>query len=558
MPPAPRAPSPGSARGSKKDGAASKRDSTAGGGEDAPSARDATAKAAKPKKIGAKKVAGSARRVATDRGATDENYDGQTEPERAPDRVRVFLKISAETGTSVSSCVTCDSKSKTAWALDFDGQRVGQPVSLDGVFSADTPEQNVYPEVVKGLVDEFIASPRGVGCLLVYGQAEAGKETLMYGEAGARVNMTPRTLPAPGHAPQQKAPGLVLAAFRAALAALPQVAEAGGPSEMHMGCVMLHMELLRDLLSPQSRVKISESSTEGVQLEGLHWQSITDVKEAEGLQQLATQNKAVHTMQADNGFLDACHIITAIKIATNAPAGSGIPQYKTLYLVELAAPPLPRPSGVPGLNVEDFCALNSSLRGLIASLGAMARKGNSRPPLRDSKLTRILSGALGQDGIRTHLLLCVSQVGFLERARRGWKGKGRAACATLVLSLGRRPVPPRLVPLALPRSAPVPSPVGSPHSPHPLPRSHAPSPPPPSLFGLCARPTAADPSAHRSASTRRRRRSCCPLARWPSRPSSTRTSTRPPRRARSARSSKRISPPSSCRTRRRTTRCVTR
>ena len=43
------------------------------------------------------------------------------------------------------------------------------------------------------------------------------------------------------------------------------------------------MELLRDLLSPQSRVKISESQTEGVQLEGLHWQSITDVKEAEGL-----------------------------------------------------------------------------------------------------------------------------------------------------------------------------------------------------------------------------------------------------------------------------------
>merc|ERR1719181_2367252 len=114
-------------------------------------------------------------------------------------------------------------------------------------------------------------------------------------------------------------------------------------------------------------------------------------------------------MQADNGFHDACHIITAIRLSTGAPPGSNIPQHKLLYMVELAAPPLPRPSGVPGLNVEDFCALNSSLRGLIASLGAMARKGNSRPPLRDSKLTRILSGALGQDGIRTHLLVCVSQ-----------------------------------------------------------------------------------------------------------------------------------------------------
>ena len=77
--------------------------------------------------------------------------------------------------------------------------------------------------------------------------------------------------------------------------------------------------------------------------------------------------------------------------------------------MELASPPLPRPSGVAGLNVEDFCALNSSLRGLIASLGAMARKGSARPPLRDSKLTRILSGAMGADCIRTNLLLVVSQ-----------------------------------------------------------------------------------------------------------------------------------------------------
>ena len=296
--------------------------------------------------------------------------------------MRVYLKISSEHGSSVSSCVTCNSQENTAWALDFDGQRVGQGVTLDGVYGADTHESSVYPEVVHTLVNDFLHGSRGVGCLLVYGQSEAGKESLMYGEAGKGINMTPRSLPPPGAGGHQanKAPGLVLAAFQQALAQLPAITAAGGPSELQMGCVMLHMELLRDLLSPQSRVKLSESPADGVQLEGLHWQSITDVKEAEGLLQLATQNKAVHTMQADNGFLDACHILTAIRMPTGAPAGGSLPQYKLLYLVELAAPPLPRPSGVPGLNVEDFCALNSSLRGLIASLGAMARKGNSRPP----------------------------------------------------------------------------------------------------------------------------------------------------------------------------------
>ena len=116
----------------------------------------------------------------------------------------------------------------------------------------------------------------------------------------------------------------------------------------------------------------------------------------------------VHTLQADDGFLDACHVLTVIRLPTGALAGSGLPTHKLLHLVELAAPPPPRPSGVGGLNVEDFCSLNGSLRGLQASIGVMARRGASRPPLRDAKLTRLLSGALGADPIRTHLLLLAS------------------------------------------------------------------------------------------------------------------------------------------------------
>ena len=67
--------------------------------------------------------------------------------------------------------------------------------------------------------------------------------------------------------------------------------------QLQMACVMLHVELLKDLLSPQSAVRLSESSVEGVRLHGAHWQSIGDVKEAEGLLQLAAQNRAVHTLQ---------------------------------------------------------------------------------------------------------------------------------------------------------------------------------------------------------------------------------------------------------------------
>ena len=96
-------------------------------------------------------------------------------------------------------------------------------------------------------------------------------------------------------------------------------------------------------------------------------------------------------MQANNGLLEACHIITAIKLTTLSPEGSSISKLHGGARGAAAAAPVE-----PGPNVEDFCALNSSLRGLIASLVAMARMGNSRPPLRDLKLTRILSGSVLQ------------------------------------------------------------------------------------------------------------------------------------------------------------------
>ena len=210
MPAQPRAASPGKKTGGKD----TKRDELGG----VPAEESDTAR----KKKVAPKRASSARKK--EKGG-DENAVENDGLSREVDRVRVFLKISSDSNSSVSSCVTCDSKQQTAWALDFDGQRSGQVVTLDGVYGADAPEQSIYPDVVNNLVNEFMTRARGVGCLLVYGQAEAGKETIMYGEAGSRINMTPRTLPAPGHAPQQKAPGLVLSAFRTAIGMLPQIAE---------------------------------------------------------------------------------------------------------------------------------------------------------------------------------------------------------------------------------------------------------------------------------------------------------------------------------------------
>ena len=162
----PRQPSPASSR--KDAGKTTGRDDG-----DYAEGDEATSKKTK-KSLGAKRGTASSRGK---KGGAEEDEGGAGgAPQREPDRVRVFLKISAETGTSVSSCVTCDSKSNTAWALDFDGQRNGQVVTLDGVYGADSAEQSVYPDVVHGLVNEFMGSSRGVGSGSVGGDDGAGVE----------------------------------------------------------------------------------------------------------------------------------------------------------------------------------------------------------------------------------------------------------------------------------------------------------------------------------------------------------------------------------------------
>jgi hypothetical protein len=109
--------------------------------------------------------------------------------------------------------------------------------------------------VVDSLVRSITEQPRGVAALICCGQAEASKSALMFGETASRTAaFTPR-LPGPGQLPAAKAAGLVVHAFRSVFTQLQLAySQRGGPlPHVRIGCVMLHMELLRDLLSPQAR-----------------------------------------------------------------------------------------------------------------------------------------------------------------------------------------------------------------------------------------------------------------------------------------------------------------
>ena len=88
-----------------------------------------------------------------------------------------------------------------------------------------------------------------------------------------------------------------------------------------------------------------------------------------------------------------------------------------LYLVDLAGSERTKRSGVEGQGFDEACSINQSLTtlGRCIQLLAVASRGKARGerlPFRDSKLTRLLSPALGGSGLgaaaRTTLVCCVS------------------------------------------------------------------------------------------------------------------------------------------------------
>ena len=64
------------------------------------------------------------------------------------DHIRVFMRVaSGAKGSQTSTCIGHDEHA--AWALDFEGQRLGPAVTLDAVFGVDQTEAALYPEVAE-------------------------------------------------------------------------------------------------------------------------------------------------------------------------------------------------------------------------------------------------------------------------------------------------------------------------------------------------------------------------------------------------------------------------
>ena len=302
---------------------------------------------------------------------------------------------------------------------------------VDRVLTPAEDQAAVYNEVAQPVVEAVALG--ATGCIMCYGQTGSGKTyTLAGGGGGAGGG-------------ERGEGGIVERTLRQLLPA----GAAAGAAPLRMAYVQVYMELLQDLVRPESAVQLREHPESGVFLEGVAWRELRDFEGATREVRAAEARRATAFTKL-NADSSRSHALLLLSVpprpaapheelppgfggAAGAPgtggagvlgaAGAGAAfaagqgGVGRLYLVDLAGSERTKRSGVEGQGFDEACSINQSLTtlGRCIQLLAVASHGKARGerlPFRESKLTRLLSPALGGSGLgaaaRTTLVCCVS------------------------------------------------------------------------------------------------------------------------------------------------------
>ena len=218
------------------------------------------------------------------------------------------------------------------------------------------------------------------GCVMCYGQTGAGKSFTLANES-----------------PGQE--GVMIQAFNHIFEVA--AAERELKYEVAISFVQIYLDTITDLLQPHVDVEIREDPKTGVYVEGAKWQTCASAKEAVAVLQKGNSNRAVACTKM-NSASSRSHAALMVRITTTG----GIRTLNgVLYLVDLAGSERVKKSGVEGAAFDEAKAINQSLTTLGRCIEVLASGKKEKPPFRESKLTRLLSQAIG-GGAKTTLVVC--------------------------------------------------------------------------------------------------------------------------------------------------------
>jgi len=261
-----------------------------------------------------------------------------------------------------------------------------QNFKYDQVFGPAATQEDIFTTAVSPIIEQVV---RGLSCaIFAYGQTGSGKTHTMRGHSGKNVA---------GH-------GVIQRSLEMLLRRLPE--QQYSDIKMSVSFLEVYNEELMDMFKPKSEQKLIlvDDDTRGTVCHGLTEVPITGVDEV--LHMLDEADKFTKVSETKmNKFSNRAHRIFTI-IATFKRYDSEV--VSTLTFVDLAGSEDISRSGATGLTAREAAHINKSLLTLGRVINALAQS-EKHIPYRDSKLTRLLSEALG-GMCKTTFIACISPV----------------------------------------------------------------------------------------------------------------------------------------------------
>ncbi|KAF2835368.1 kinesin-domain-containing protein [Patellaria atrata CBS 101060] len=246
-------------------------------------------------------------------------------------------------------------------------------------------------------------------CIFAYGQTGSGKSYTMMG--------TPDN------------PGLIPRTCEALFSRIEDEPSPNTTYNVHVSYFEVYNEHVRDLLVPRTDppyyLKIRESTTDGVYVQGLTDQPVRSYKDVTRLMRMGDVNRttAATKMNDTSSRSHAVFTIMLKQIQHDLLSDETIERCARMRLVDLAGSERPKSTEATGARLAEGGKINKSLSTLgrvIAALADPARQtpGRSRKPkevvpYRDSVLTWLLKDSLGGNS-KTAMVACISPTDYDE------------------------------------------------------------------------------------------------------------------------------------------------
>ena len=283
---------------------------------------------------------------------------------------------------------------------------IGPSYSFDGIFDDKTAQEDIYNTVGKEIVKDVMKGYNGT--IFAYGQSGSGKTFTMYGTANTCNAHTSGLIPR-----------IVNDIFT-----YVQESDDNVKFQLKLSMLQIYKEVIYDLFTGEKDLKIKESPSKGIYVEGLSEVYLSTVEDFDDYLQLAQQNRIVSGTKL-NHYSSRSHSIMILEV-TQSFTKENLLKKGTLNLVDLAGSEKVSKTGVVGETLEEAKKINLSLSALGNVIHALTSHAD-HVPYRDSKLTRMLKESLGGNYKTSLIITCsphsyhldetISSIQFGQRAK---------------------------------------------------------------------------------------------------------------------------------------------